>query len=144
MIIPAELGRRLPRLILATAVVHMSVGAVESASHWRGILSEGLWNTVANDDDARMTALWFMISGVAVLGIGLMARRSMITFGVLPTETGWILVALGAPTSVLEPVSGGWLLLVLGLLALSVTVRRSGSDQSPPRNAPANSRGDLR
>ena len=121
MATPTGLHRRLPRLILAAALTHMAVGAVASASHWRGILSEGLWNTVANHDDARMTALWFMLGGVALFGLGLLVRRSVITTGTLPAETGWILLAFGVPVSLLEPVSGGWALLALGALALWAT-----------------------
>lgn len=128
MTAPSGLHRWFPRLMLATALAHMAVGAVASASHWRGILSEGLWNTVADHDDARMTALWFMLGGVALFGLGLLVRRSVIATGALPAETGWILLAFGVPVSLLEPVSGGWALLALGALALWAT-RSSAPDR---------------
>ncbi|MFI6684893.1 DUF6463 family protein [Streptomyces sp. NPDC050485] len=134
---PDTRGLRLwvPRLMLAVPVVHMMVGVVVSYSHWSGIVSDGLWNAVHNDNDPRMTALWFMISGVALFGLGLLARRSVIATGAVPTETGWILLALGILVSVLEPVSGGWSLIVIGVLAL-VASRRDGDAADFERPAP--------
>ncbi|MGG2461645.1 DUF6463 family protein [Streptomyces sp. RGM 3693] len=117
------LRRWVPRLMLAAAVVHMTVGVVAAYSHWSGIVSDGLWNTVRNDDDARMTALWFMVSGIAFFGLGLLARRSVIVTGTVPAETGWILLTLGIPVAVLEPVSGGWSLIAIGVLAVVMSRR---------------------
>ncbi|MGW1052270.1 DUF6463 family protein [Streptomyces sp. NPDC002521] len=122
-----------PRLMLVVAVAHMTVGLVAAYAHWSGIVSDGLWNTVRNDDDARMTALWFMISGIAFFGLGLLARRSVIVTGTMPAETGWILLAAGIPVSVLEPVSGGWSLIVIGALAVVMSRRdrfTTGFDRS--------------
>ncbi|MEV4429512.1 DUF6463 family protein [Streptomyces sp. R-07] len=112
-----------PRLMLSAAAVHMMVGFTASYSQWSGVISDGLWNTVSNDHDARMTAMWFMISGVALLGLGLLTRRYVIATGAMPAETGWILLTLGIPVSLLVPVSGGWSLITIGVLAL-VTSRR--------------------
>ncbi|MDX3224336.1 DUF6463 family protein [Streptomyces sp. ME19-01-6] len=112
-----------PRLMLAAATVHMVVGVVAAYSHWRGIVSGGLWNTVRNDDDARMMDLWFMISGIAFFGLGLLARRSVIATGTMPAETGWILLTLGIPVAVLEPVSGGWSLIAIGVPAVVMSRR---------------------
>ncbi|WP_369273844.1 DUF6463 family protein [Streptomyces sp. R11] len=120
------LHRWVPRLIIAAATVHMMVGVGAAGSHWRGIVSDGLWNTVGNDDDARMMTLWFMISGMAFLGLGLLTRRTVIVTNTVPTETGWILLALGIPVSLMEPISGGWSLIAIGALAL-VASRHDGS-----------------
>jgi hypothetical protein len=46
-----------------------------------------------------MTTLWFTISGIAFLGLGLLARRSVITTGEVPAETGWLLLVMGIPIS---------------------------------------------
>ncbi|MEV8529382.1 DUF6463 family protein [Streptomyces sp. NPDC052000] len=131
---PNARGLRLwvPRLMLAAAVLHMMVGVIAAYSHWSGMVSDGLWNTVRNDD-ARMMALWFMISGIAFFGLGLLARRSVIATGTMPAETGWILLTLGIPVAVLEPVSGGWSLIAIGVLAVVVSRRdhfTTGFDRS--------------
>jgi hypothetical protein len=113
--------------MLAAATVHMLVGAVVCYPHWSGIVSGGLWNTVSNDNDARMMTLWFMMSGVALFGLGLLARRLLIVTGGMPAETGWILIAVGVPVSLLEPASGGWSLIAIGVLAVATSRR----DRSP-------------
>ncbi|MEV3987327.1 DUF6463 family protein [Streptomyces sp. NPDC049837] len=120
----------IPRFVYAAAAAHMLVGVIAAHPHWSGIVSEGLWNTVRNDDEGRMMALWFMVSGMAFIGLGLLARRSVTTTGTLPAELGWILLALGIPVSLLEPVSGGWSLIAIGLLA----VRTSRRDRAAGRD----------
>lgn len=114
----ADPGRWVPRLMIAVALVHMLVGAVVSHAHWYGILTEGLWNTVTDDDDGRMKALWFMVSGLTLLGLGLQAGRHRAVTGRTPPETGWLLLALGVFISLLEPLSGGWALIALGVFAV--------------------------
>ncbi|WP_159033072.1 DUF6463 family protein [Streptomyces fodineus] len=127
-----------PRLMLTAAAVHMMVGVIASYAYWSGIVSDGLWNTVRNDNYTRMMALWFMISGVAFFGLGLLSRRVVIAVGAMPVETGWILLALGIPVAVLEPVSGGWSLIAIGVLAVVASRRDSGMtdfDRSGGRRA---------
>jgi hypothetical protein len=108
----------------------MVVGVVAAYSQWSGIVSDGLWNTVHDDDAARMTALWFMISGIAFFGLGLLVRRSVIATGTMPAETGWILLALGIPVSVLEPASGGWSLIAIGVPAVVMSMRDRSATRS--------------
>ncbi|MEV4870510.1 DUF6463 family protein [Streptomyces syringium] len=72
------------------------------------------------------------------MGPGLLARRLVTTTGTLPAELGWILLALGIPVSLLEPVSGGWSLIVIGLAAVLVSRRdrpaRRVHQQAPPEH----------
>ncbi|MFI8943495.1 DUF6463 family protein [Streptomyces syringium] len=74
----------------------------------------------------------------AVIGPGLLARRLVTTTGTLPAELGWILLALRIPVSLLEPVSGGWSLIVIGLAAVLVSRRdrpaRRVHQQAPPEH----------
>jgi hypothetical protein len=119
-------------LILTAAGLHLAVAL--TTGHWGAILRDGLWNTVSGDDDARMSTLWFTVAGIGLAGLGLLVRKAVSSHGTLPTETGWILIALGIPIAVLDPVSGGWLLIGIGLLAViarrnkvrQVGVRRLG------------------
>lgn len=113
---PGALARWTPRLMLIAAALHLTV-AVAGSPSWHRILTGGVWNTVGNDDYAAMTTLWFTLGGVALAGLALQARRSVRDTGRMPAVTGWILLALGIPISVLEPVSGGWLVIVVGVLA---------------------------
>ncbi|MGP4023707.1 DUF6463 family protein [Actinomadura sp. 3N407] len=109
--------RWVPRLILFVAVAHLTLGVVVDGSHWRGMVSDGVWNS-ATGDKARMSAEWFMVGGVALLGLGLLVRRAVLVTGRVPVEAGWILLAIGIPISVLEPVGGGPSLIGIGVLAL--------------------------
>ncbi|WP_187438155.1 DUF6463 family protein [Actinomadura decatromicini] len=110
--------RWVPRLLLTIAAGHVAVGLVGDRARWGGIVSEGLWNTVAGDDDARRSTLWFMLGGIALGGLAVLIRRSVIDTGRMPPETGWILLSSAIPVCVLEPNSGAWTLLPLGALAL--------------------------
>ncbi len=123
--------RWIPQLIFTASALHLSLGVVTSFSHWTDIVSEGVWNTVA-DDDARSAALWFMLTGIALVGLGLLTRRHLIATGRLPTEIGWILLAAGIPLVFLNPTSGGWLLIGIGVLALVIS-RRSAAQEHPVR-----------
>ncbi|PUB25969.1 hypothetical protein C8K30_10656 [Promicromonospora sp. AC04] len=122
-------NRWIPRLIFAASALHLSLGVVTSFAHWTDVVSEGVWNTVA-DDDARRAALWFMLTGIALAGLGLLTRRHLIVTGRLPTEIGWILLVPGIPLALLNPASGGWLLIGIGVLAL-VMSRRNAAQEHP-------------
>lgn len=121
--------RWIPRLIFTAAALHLSMGVITSFSDWSDIASEGVWNTVPNDD-ARRAAMWFMVTGIALVGLGLLTRTYLIATGRLPSEIGWILVAPGVSLVLLAPSSGGWLLIGIGILALVLT-RRDTADVRP-------------
>ena len=59
-----------------------------------------------------------MATGLALLGLGELARWTARETGQLPARLGAWLLALAAPIVLLEPASGGWLVAALGLLAL--------------------------
>ncbi|WP_067897766.1 DUF6463 family protein [Actinomadura chibensis] len=122
--------RWVPRLLLAIAAGHVAIGLVDDRARWRGIVSEGLWNTVSGDDDARRAGLWFMLGGIALGGLAVLMRRSVIATGALPPETGWILLSAAVPICVLEPASGAWALLPLGGLALWASRRDHSAGES--------------
>ncbi|MFC4052299.1 DUF6463 family protein [Actinomadura syzygii] len=124
--------RWVPRSLFTIAAGHVAIGLVSDRTRWGGIVSEGLWNTVASDDDARRSSLWFMLGGIALGGLAVLIRRSVIATGKMPPETGWILLSSAIPVCVLEPVSGAWALLPLGGLALWAA-RRDHSAVEPSR-----------
>jgi hypothetical protein len=117
-----RLERWIPRLILIAAGLHLAVAF--PTGHWGDILRDGLWNTVGTDDAARMSTLWITMAGIGLAGLGLLARKAVLSYGTLPTETGWILLALGIPIAVLDPISGGWMLIGIGVLAV-IAARRN-------------------
>ncbi|MFG2088307.1 DUF6463 family protein [Spirillospora sp. NPDC048824] len=129
-------GRWVPRLILIVAVLHLIFGVVVDGSLWRGMVSDGVWNS-ATGDKPRMSAEWFMVSGIAFFGLGLLTRKAVLVTGRIPVETGWILLALGIPITVLEPVGGAPALIGIGVLALIAS--RHDIDAPPAGHASARS-----
>ncbi|SEE66574.1 DUF6463 family protein [Ruania alba] len=114
----SRLDAWIPHLTLATAALHLLLGVVNALPQWRGIIGDGVWDSVPPQDDSRSSALWFMVSGVGLAGMGLLARRLVRTTGRIPPELGWLLLAGGVPVAVMQPASGGWLLIGLGVVAI--------------------------
>ncbi|GGS83147.1 DUF6463 family protein [Nonomuraea spiralis] len=127
---PASTAARwVPRLMIATALLHF-VWAFVQPNAWAAIAADGFWRGVADTDaadySARESSVWFMVSGVALLALGTLARHVLRTTGRLPAQLGWYLVAIGLALCVLYfPVTGGWPLLAIGLLSL-VAARGTG------------------
>ncbi|MEV0296230.1 DUF6463 family protein [Nocardia sp. NPDC050710] len=125
-----------PRLIFATAAIHF-VYAFIQPNDWAGIAGEGFLATAADVDDpdyfARDATVWFMIGGIAMLAIGTLTRNALATTGRVPAHVGWYLIAIGIPLTVIYfPVTGGWLMLAIGAVALAAA-RRSNSELATGR-----------
>ncbi len=119
---PSRLETWIPRLILGTAAMHLLLGVVNALPQWRGIVGDGVWDSVPPQDDSRSSALWFMVSGLGLAGMGLLTRRSVRTTGRVPPELGWLLLAAGVPVALIQPNSGGWLLIGLGVVSIVSTI----------------------
>ncbi|MFG2328351.1 DUF6463 family protein [Streptomyces sp. NPDC048604] len=134
---PHPLARRVPRLIIAVALLHFVWGLVAQPHAWGAIGRDGVLRSVvdtdARDHFLREFSVWWMVSGVALLAIGTLARHAVRTTGRLPAQVGWYLVAVGVPLCVLYfPVTGGWPVLATGLLGLAAARRPAGPDRSSP------------
>lgn len=116
------LTRWTPRLVLVVAVIHLAYGGVFSWSVLVEMAAEGVVGTVSGAE--RGYAVWFLVAGIALLTLGALGTWAAKTTGRLPGALGWGLVAIGLFVSLTEPASGGWLVLVLGVLAL-VAARRA-------------------
>lgn len=120
-----------PRLITATAVIHLLYGLVvpNMAKSLRGIARDGLVNTVDGNPE-RESWLWFMLTGVTWLGLGEVVRWSVRETGRIPARLGAWLLAVAVPLIVASPASGGWLVAAIGAFAL-----RAARSPSPRRDA---------
>ena len=72
----------------------------------------------------REEALWFLVSGAALVVIGRLAAWTERRTGTLPTSTGALLLGLGAVGAAVLPRSGFWTLLPAGAAAIRVARRR--------------------
>lgn len=117
-----RLARWVPRLIIATAVLHL-VWAFAQPNAWGEIARDGFFMALADMNAPgywpREGSVWFLACGPALLAIGTLARHAVRTTGRLPAQVGWYMLALGVPLCVLYfPVTGSWVLPVIGVLGL--------------------------
>ncbi|RFU41969.1 hypothetical protein DZF91_09030 [Actinomadura logoneensis] len=128
------LNRWVPRLIIATAVLHFAWAFLQPNA-WDDIVRDGFAAAVADPDAPghwnREASVWFLIAGALLFVLGTMTRLAVRLTGRVPAQVGWFLLATGVPLCVLYfPVTGSWALLVLGVLALAATYR---TEPSPGR-----------
>jgi hypothetical protein len=58
------------------------------------------------------------MAGIGFLAFGTFARWAIKATGHMPTQIGGYLLLAGVPMTIMQPVSGGALLTVIGILAL--------------------------
>jgi hypothetical protein len=125
----SNLARWVPRLIAATGIIHLAYGLVVPSM--RASLGEiagaGGFNAVEGHP-RRESWFWFMLSGVALLAVGELARWGVRETGRLPRRLGGWLLAIAAPLIVTMPTSGGWLVAAVGAVALRAA-RTNGQPQ---------------
>lgn len=112
--------RWIPRLVLAVAAVHVLLGL--TAAPLRGMLQDGLFDTVGSDA-SREAAVWFLVTGLALLMIGESTREQVRVTGRLPRSLAPFLLGSGALICLVIPASGAWALLGLGVWALGARGR---------------------
>ncbi|MFI7441245.1 DUF6463 family protein [Nonomuraea indica] len=134
------LTRWVPRLIIALAIVHFAY-ALATPNAWSAMAGDGFWASAADSDASdyyeREFTLYFFAAGILLLALGTLARRFVHIAGHLPGQIGWYLIISGALLCVIEfPITGGWLMVaigVLGLIASRRTSRTREADIKPAR-----------
>lgn len=89
------------------------------------IVQAGVWNTVGPPHCDRGLAVWFLLSGVLMLMLGLLLRWSYQHTGSLPRWLGWWSLGFILTGVCLMPVSGFWLMIpvAIGMLQAPVPVK---------------------
>ncbi|GAA1574731.1 hypothetical protein GCM10009678_66790 [Actinomadura kijaniata] len=131
-------ARWTPRLIIAIAVIHTVFAFVVKSDVWADIARAGV---VAGIDGVpeREAALWFVYAGIGFLALGTLAARSVRATGRVPRQVAVYLVVIGGTMIVVDPASGGWLVLAAGLLAAwsrRAPHRPAGAQAAPDRTEP--------
>ncbi len=104
-------------LLLAVAMLHFAAGIFLFHSELAGIAADGFLNAVDPYPD-RPYPFWFMMAGVMLTLLGILARWAERRIGILPSSLGWSLMAMGAAGALIMPISGFWLFIPIGLLVL--------------------------
>lgn len=111
------LAHWIPWLIYGIATIHTVFAFVAMPEPWLDIAREGFVNTVEPDAE-RESVLWFFYAGIGFFAIGSYARQAARLTGRIPWQIPAYLLGIGGTMVILEPVSGGWLLLVVVVLAV--------------------------
>ncbi|MEV2273872.1 DUF6463 family protein [Nonomuraea africana] len=125
------MNRWIPRLTIALIGVHFLASLVAESSTFDDILREGLWNTVPGDP-LRSYEMWFFLAGFPLLALGTMSQSIVAATGRLPAQLGWYLLAVGVPLTILYPISGGPLLVALGIAAVYAARRPATAPPGRP------------
>lgn len=130
MVAPPEakpLARWVPRALWAVTAIHLLFGLLADPV-WLEIARDGVVGTGWADDDLlaaeRGYALYFEVTGIALLGFTQLVYDRVRATGRLPVYVGTYLVAGGGLICLVQfPVTGAWSLLAVGVFALWVSLR---------------------
>ncbi len=112
--------RHTGNLLVAAGMLHIVVFVAASLDGATDIVKAGLINTIGTHEDRAVFWYGGIMAGVALVLLGLLAKSWIrVAARPLPRYFGWVLVVLGLCTAVLDPLSGGVLVLAIGILALS-------------------------
>ena len=119
--------RWIPRAMLGGAALHVAIGLVDPRT--RELVDAGLMAAL-DGDPGREAILWFLALGLAFAALAELARWSVRVAGRLPTHLGEWLVGIGALIVVVEPASGGWLVLGIGVWTMWAVRRKAASGRA--------------
>jgi hypothetical protein len=113
--------------MLGGAALHVAIGLVDPRT--RELVDAGLMAAL-DGDPGREAILWFLALGLAFAALAELARWSVRVAGRLPTHLGEWLVGIGALIVVVEPASGGWLVLGIGVWTMWAVRRKAASGRA--------------
>ncbi|MDQ2078381.1 DUF6463 family protein [Marinimicrobium sp. ABcell2] len=108
--------------LIATGVIHNTLGLVMGWDILAGMHQDGWWNTIEAGGQinfARSAIAWFLLVGFFWMLLGyLMQQWVRHSNRPLPASLGWGMLAAGVSVAIVLPVSGAWLFIPQGLLIL--------------------------
>lgn len=123
------------RLLVATGIVHVALGLGLWARPIADTVRDGVVNAV-DPIPERQAWFWYTLTGWGLIVLGQVAGASERREGAPPRALGWHLLGMGAVGVLLMPVSGFWIVLPQGVLALVLSRRagRGANEGTPPRS----------
>lgn len=111
--------------VIAAGVLHTALGLVSGAGSLATLAGRrfGVDGNGESMDPGAAAVLWFVVAGLALVAIGVLARRVVVETGRLPVELPVSLLVVGAAILIFQNVPGAWLLILLGVLGLVVCAR---------------------
>ena len=116
------MNHQLGRLLVATGVFHALVGVTFFREPLAAIFADGFFDAIAIPGSLtvhpdRMAAMWFLVPSPLFMLLGQIVNRALGSgdWAVLRI-IGWHLLGLGVVGVAMLPISGFWILIVLGPL----------------------------
>ena len=111
--------------VVAIGIIHVLFGVVVFRGTLVEILRDGIVNTVNGQPD-RELSFWFIIFGILTILLGALIDWCEANAPMLPRFLGWSLLGLTGICVLIMPLSGGWLLVVpsIGAITRSKTEAR--------------------
>ena len=122
-----------PKLLIGGAVFHIVVG-LALLTPLDEIADAGVVDSIDGYAE-RESAFWYVMTGIALLALGELARWIVRETGRIPARVGAWLLGMGVTGIVLMPASGFWLIAAVGAIALRGAGEREGAAQTPARQA---------
>jgi hypothetical protein len=123
---------RVGEMWIALAIIHF-VGVV--AGEWgifQDIIADGVVNSIGGSVERDAFFGWLFM-GVPVLTTGVVTRWAQRRTGTIPESLGWIALACFSLGVLVQPLSGAWLGIALGIV--TVVVARGGASPAPEHPA---------
>ncbi|MCL2090677.1 MAG: DUF6463 family protein [Micrococcales bacterium] len=115
-----SLWRHVGALFTATGLLHVVVFTFVGRETGADIVRAGMVNAIGSYENRALFWYGGMLAGAAMVLVGLLMTSWVRATGrPVPRYVGWTLVGLGVVTAVLQPLSGGVLVIAVGLVALS-------------------------
>lgn len=106
------------------AGIHVLVGLILLGPFLPDIVRAGPGDGQAGWSVEMLAAFWFLIWSWPLFLLGYVAQWAQARTGRLPAALGWGLISVAAISVVFGPVSGLWLFIPLGVLALAAARER--------------------
>lgn len=107
----------LSRWILGIGLLHTAYSAVRGHRAIAGMLRDGLVASAV--DDGRRAVLWSLCCGIGLMGLGWVGISALRGEAAQRSALAWSALVLGALIVLFMPRSGGWLLLLVGVVGLA-------------------------
>ena len=130
-----SLWRHVGTLLAATGTLHLVVFAFSGRDAAADMARDGIVNAIGESEDRALFWYGGILAGAMMILVGLlMTSWVRATRRPVPRYVAWCLVGLGVATAVVHPASGGALVVLVGLAALTGprTKRSRPQDETSP------------
>ncbi|HYC84735.1 MAG TPA: DUF6463 family protein [Chryseosolibacter sp.] len=117
------LSKNTGNLLIATGILHNTIGFVMGWSVLVGIAKSGFVNSINNEMD-RNAIFWFLFAGFLMMMLGKLMQDYLKIESHLPRTLGIGMLVLSVIGCVMMPVSGFWLVVPQAVLILLPHTKR--------------------